>query len=115
MKLTIGTGVLVGLIMSAAQAVPAAEDNIVTVQDLYQECRASDTVKDAFEHGLCTGYIAGVGDMYLASCGHPITYGAMVQAFENWAPAHPQDWSKPQAAGVIAALSSVWPCGKSPQ
>lgn len=113
MKWLIGT--LVGLIViGSAQAQRTADNNTVTVQDLYQECRATGAGAEAFKLGLCTGYIAGVGDMYLASCRRVISYGAMVQAFENWAPAHPQDWSKPQAEGVMAALSSVWSCGKSP-
>jgi hypothetical protein len=115
MKWLIGTSALVGLILiSSAQTQQAADNNIVTVQDLYQECRATGNAVASARNLLCAGYIAGVGDMYLASCRQVIPYGAMILAFMNWAPAHPQDWSKPQAEGVVAALSSVWPCGKSP-
>jgi hypothetical protein len=111
-------GALVGLIvMSSAQAQPAADNNTVTVQDLYQKCRAA-AVEKAFEQGVCAGYVGGVGDMlaYTGRCPAMIgaTYGAMVQAFENWAPAHPRDWTKQQAEGVVAALFSAWSCGKSP-
>jgi len=122
MKLMIGTGALMGLIVSAAQALPAGDSNFVTVQELYEECRATgvgsaDAAIAAARNALCGGYIAGVGDTLVHTGGCPAligaSYGAMVQAFKNWAPAHPQDWSKQQVEGVIAALSTVWSCGKS--
>jgi hypothetical protein len=113
MKPMIGTGVLVGLIvLGSAQELRAADDHVVTVQELYQRCRAIDAadVTRPYDVGLCDGYISGVGDMYLTKCHITASYGAMAQSFMNWAPAHPQDWLKPQLYGVLAALSSVWLC-----
>jgi len=127
MKWLIGIGLLVGpTVINSAQAPRPSENNFVTVQELYQECRTGATdavnaetaVSIAHNFGLCAGYIAGIGDMlaYTGRCPalNGATYGAMVQAFENWAPAHPQEWTKQQAEGVVAALSSAWSCGKSP-
>ena len=68
---------------------------------------------------LCTGYISGVGDMMakygklqaagFSMCGSP-SNGAMAQAFENWAKAHPEPWADPQILGVATALTVTWPC-----
>jgi hypothetical protein len=42
--------------------------------------------------------------------GTAVSYAAMVQAFENWAAAHPERWSDPSTDSVMAALAAAWPC-----
>lgn len=85
-----------------------------TIQSMYENCTDTEG-----KMALCDGYISGVGDMMDANgklhapgfsmCGSP-SYGAMIQAFKNWAPQHPELWSKPQLFGVAAALMVTWPC-----
>ena len=38
------------------------------------------------------------------------TGGAMIQAFENWAAAHPEEWNNPANVGAMLALRATWPC-----
>jgi hypothetical protein len=80
---------------------------------------------------FCFGYISGVSAMMTMNginLGHnpelwselhgwamceadPASpLGAKVQAFKNYAAAHPEIWGQLMAAGVIQALNSVWPC-----
>jgi Rap1a immunity proteins len=92
-----------------------------TVQGLYRQCKsqAADPLESKFQEALCATYIAGVGDTLQAQgaggakifsiCAKP-SYGAMVQAFVNWAEANPREWGKNRLFGVIAALSKNWPC-----
>jgi|CXWL01.1.fsa_nt_gi hypothetical protein len=70
----------------------------------------------------CIGYISAVWDVLtvasaddiqvdraFAVCGR-VKYGAMVQAFVNWAEKHPERWEKPRSLGVALALGGLWPC-----
>jgi hypothetical protein len=38
------------------------------------------------------------------------TYGALKQAFVNWAEKHPEKWTEFADLGVIIALRETWPC-----
>ncbi len=114
----------------------AGADNISgTVQDLYQKC-TNTSPKQLFDEASCMGYVAGIGDLLgyygtvwsrhksnddelskarrvilrtAAICGNP-TYGAMEQAFLNWAKNNPEKWNWSQAGGVASALRERWPC-----
>jgi hypothetical protein len=96
-----------------------------TVQQLYDDCKQEGSgAGTAF---FCLGYIGGVADtMNLlevkpkdgaarnpnAMCaGGRYTYGATRQAFMNWAPKHPELWTKYMLVGVVLALQETWPCG----
>jgi len=46
----------------------------------------------------------------LSLCGVGSTYGAEQQAFENWARAHPEEWTESSSVGVVVALRGTWPC-----
>src|SRR5262245_46587890 len=103
---------------SSANAAPLD----TTVQGLYRQCKSADA--DASPNGqlgrlACVAYIAGVGDTLqvqgdggakiMSICAKP-SYGAMVQAFVNWAEANPREWGKNRLVGVVVALSKNWPC-----
>ena len=80
--------------------------------------------------GICIGLIAGVSSVMLlnvgllkgattsdgialpAMCptGRPPSYGAMIQAFVNWAEVHPEEWDTSADIGIIFALQEKWPC-----
>jgi hypothetical protein len=92
-----------------------------TVQGLYMACK--ETNMDQFDRGRCLGFISGIGDvmavigsgrhdLQLGLCGPSPTptYGAMIQAFMNWAEKHPEQWNIAQEAGVVIALRETWPC-----
>jgi hypothetical protein len=83
--------VLIAAVMLSFWLFPTFADTPYrTVQDLYQMC------KDSEKDFICIGYISGVGDLMqaigvehpdlqaFAMYGKP-SYGAMEQAFKNWA------------------------------
>jgi hypothetical protein len=104
-----------------------------TVQHLRDQC--SDHANEV-EHVTCLGYISGAADMMvmasnvlefsktnlpgnpgviaminsLAICAKDVSYGAMRQAFYNFATAHPEDWNHPAMDTLLAALRDKWPC-----
>jgi hypothetical protein len=97
-----------------------AADPHLTIQGLYDDCKNYSSVQSSF----CLGYISGIGDAMhfiegfrkkmpdvesFAMCGAP-SYGAMVQAFINWAEKHPEDWMRSRVYGVMLALGQTWPC-----
>jgi hypothetical protein len=111
------------LTVFAASLFPqVASANDQNIQRLYYMCQKPD---GSIERTICAGYISGIADVMLlfaakpkntdtaldafSMCGTP-SHGAMVQAFVNWAEQHPEEWEKPQAAGVIIALRLKWPC-----
>jgi len=77
----------------------------------------------------CAAYISGVGGVIetngialsrftprdanvlktISACGDT-TVGASVQAFKNWAQAHPELWTQDAPSGVMMALRQTWPC-----
>ena len=95
----------------------------MTVQGLYQLCKSDNSnplIKNT-DTIHCYAYISGIADLLVVQgaggakimsiCAKPTpSYGAMVQAFVNWASAHPEEWGKPRVSGVLAALSKSWPC-----
>ncbi len=98
----------------------------LSVQGLYQTCKAPDGATDA---SPCLEYIAGIADQMVlisalrttlhpdswrlvssrAICNAP-SYGAMRQSFINWAEKHPESWSRARSTGVIEALYETWSC-----
>jgi hypothetical protein len=105
--------------ISSASAAPLD----MTVQGLYQQCKSEDvkTIDGQIDTVQCYSYISGVGDLLAAqgASGAKImsicakstpSYGAMVQAFVNWAEAHPQEWGKNRLLGVVVALGRSWLC-----
>jgi hypothetical protein len=102
----------------ACQAAPAAADDAVPgidkiqdqVQGIYEVCQAP---RQSADWNLCVGYIEGAADQLAAvnlTCPGGVAYFAMVQAFMNWAAAHPEKWTMPRGDGVFHALSETWPC-----
>ena len=87
---------------------------------------------------FCLGYIKGIGDLMFANgivrdhipttntmartylgntggCTGDAAHGepagaAMIQAFANWAAAHPERWGDRAWTGVVKALAKAWPC-----
>lgn len=51
----------------------------------------------------------------IAICsGRPVPiYAARIQAFMNWARAHPEKWNLTDFEGVVLALRESWPCKNS--
>jgi hypothetical protein len=98
------------------------EKSPVTTQDLYRACQAPQGRTD---YGFCLGYIVAAGNlMALNSIQGPNKFTicpadrrppsgeAMIQAFSNWAQAHPQEWSDDSLIGLTLALQATWPCPK---
>jgi Rap1a immunity proteins len=95
------------------------------VQKLVQECGANNPSYDLF---YCLGRVGGISDvmglngiamrkqpsfeiLQLSICSNrPPSYGARVQAFTNWARAHPERWGDQDFVGVIVAPRETWPC-----
>jgi hypothetical protein len=91
-----------------------------SIQDLYTQCKSSDSEIRI----LCISYIAGVmetmelvgGDGTTTSQQFGIcttdfvSFGAGVQVFINWAEKHPKAWNDARNFGVIMALRGAWPC-----
>lgn len=94
------------------------------VQTLLSWCKSPN---ESQLYSGCIGYISGAADLmqaisvldvkdplikpFLGLCGRP-TYGAMIQAFINWAEAHPEEWSTDRSLGVASALRQKWPCAQ---
>lgn len=111
--------VVMGLALIAPTHIEAQE--VDTVQNFVLAC---DRI--GVDSGYCTGYVAGIAAMMTGNCsamragygGAPgfaaavesHTYGAMVQAFRNWARDNPQDWGLPAVNGIIKAMVATFPC-----
>jgi hypothetical protein len=95
---------------------PASGAGTKTVQDLINDCRSGVN----YEQAYCLGFIAGSvmlhnGDsvavtLWAACSADEPTFGAMRQAFLNWADKHPEDWNIGALAGVALAIKATWPC-----
>jgi len=109
------------LMPSAADA-----DNFDTVQDVLPDCEAA-AHSDFDDYGsfYCLGLAAGVGAVSSYNCysqadgdrpnpllssDGEVTNGARIQAFVNWARAHPEHWSLDATTGMIVALNRTFPC-----
>jgi hypothetical protein len=98
--------------------VAGALGELQSVQSLLDACKSSTA---SVQYAACVGYIAGVGDMMqmlgvdkeqhtlFAICAKP-SYGAMVQAYINWAEANPKEWGENRLFGVMLALGENWAC-----
>jgi hypothetical protein len=100
-----------------------ADDKGATVQRLLDMC---NTPVGSPLEAYCLGFVGGMGNVMLMNghslrslkpssaalslCAKDITYGAEIQAFKNWAQAHPENWQMPDQAGVVIALRELWPC-----
>ena len=112
-----------GLALALTAAPPLSRADVPNVQKLLEECNAAPGTDDFF---LCIGYVGGIGDAMILNgvdarrkainpmlviCDEEgISYGAMIQAFKNWAQQHPETWGSPQYRGVATALRESWPC-----
>jgi hypothetical protein len=96
-----------------------------TVQQLFSECEAGmNNEGSVFNYGYCLGAVAGVSQVMAANCDGgksepslawlsaslPPSHGAGVQAFVNWAEAHPEQWGAYELTGVILAIRQTFPC-----
>ena len=119
----LGLGILLALL---ALAPGTAHANNYTVQDLLQMCNSPEGSQDFV---YCVGYIGGLGDTLamngatlpslpqrdanlirgISICGN-ISLEAAIQAFKNWAQAHPERWTEPAPPEVALALVQSWPC-----
>ena len=129
-KHTLGCAALAVLCTTAARA-QETKPPLMTVQKLYiKYCMAESP-----DYSVCAAYIGGVADEMRqigmlvrtlptgtpitvvralapeAICGdYTATNGDEVQAFKNWAQPNPKYWAEPAYSGVVAALTSMWPC-----
>jgi hypothetical protein len=110
-----------------------SEESKQDVQQLYRQCKTP--AKDV-ERTFCVAFISGVAEQmiatgklaakqreegnlandkdrallsFLSAC-PKASFGAMVQAFINWAERHPEEWSSPRQLGVMQVLRETWPC-----
>ena len=89
-----------------------------SIQYLYEECTAESSGRQLF----CDGFISATFDSMWLLGGSastrtlgicvdtPVTYGASVQVFKNWAQKHPEKWSIDRLYGVMWALQEAYPC-----
>ena len=117
----------VGISNAYAAAESTPTEPWLTVQSLYQFCESNE---GSTAWITCASYVIGVSTM-MESNGSLVRNGldtspgvlatsmcnsttisnlAVVQAFKNWAAAHPEQWTSPGSDGVIYALSGLWPC-----
>src|SRR5262245_32965256 len=90
------------------------------VQQLYEACSHKTADRDGM---FCMGFMtamlhtmrmfggaddAGVRFSFGVCSKDPISYGAAIQSFLNWAEKHPEQWSKSMETGVIQALRETW-------
>jgi hypothetical protein len=117
-----GTAASLGADRSAPVDLAAlqAKDPTTSVQALYEACKSADS---SGRQMYCIGYISAMADhmwllggdgstrALLGTCTDtPVTYGAAVQTFKNWAQKHPEKWNVDRMYGVIWALQETWPC-----
>jgi hypothetical protein len=93
--------------ISHPQSYARSEDmlDVFNVQTLDRYCKSP--AQEPL-HWECFGYVRAVTDMLIAQkiicVGDRFSYGAMTQAFVNWADAHPEKWNEFQVIGVTQAL-----------
>ncbi|MES2550064.1 MAG: Rap1a/Tai family immunity protein [Pseudomonadota bacterium] len=92
------------------------------VQKLLNDCESDE----AFAYGACLGMARGTAAVMQFNCSlyqdgtstitffaadsSNATYGAMIQAFINWARANPSEWGTRGELGMITALRETFPC-----
>jgi hypothetical protein len=130
-KLLFASTATVAIVLGATP-LRSAESKL-NVQDLYRQC--TKPALDA-ERTFCVAFISGIAEQmiatgfgfrqrraeggfldrddrnivsFLSACTRA-SFGAMVQAFVNWAEKHPEKWSTSRQLGVMMALRETWPC-----
>lgn len=99
-----------------------AQENPQDVQQLLNDCESNQDLR----FGLCLGTIRGAAAVMQLNCSFyrdgantvttlaadpsDATYGAMKQAFINWARANPAEWGRRGELGMIDALRETFPC-----
>jgi len=94
------------LFIALAILMTAAPARAEKTGELYTACTSKDPAQEEF----CLGFLAG--SVHWLSCEGNPTYGALEQAFKNWAAKHPETWGFPAWLGVSLAISPVWHCGQ---
>jgi Rap1a immunity proteins len=116
-SMTASLALALALALTVAPPLSRADAPSDNVQELLGMCNAEEDYKKI----SCLSYVSGIGDAMLLNgkidplgqmsiCAEKITYGAMEQAFKNWAQKHPERWGHLRYVGVIAALRESWPC-----
>ena len=98
------------LLLPPSYAGGATLQDVFNVKTLHQACIAP---KESQTFGRCFGYVQGVADAMMGKTfclGDRVDYSALIQAYNNWAAAHPEKWTEFQIIGVMTALSEKWPC-----
>jgi hypothetical protein len=99
-----------------------AQDPAQDVQTMLNDCESDK----AFGYAACLGTVRGTSAVMQLNCSlyrdgagtvtalaadsSEATYGAMVQAFINWARANPAKWGTRGEVGIITALRETFPC-----
>jgi len=113
------------LIFAALACIPQLT-NADTIQDGRNACRHIDNLNSASDAelvgiGKCLGMADGVVQVMVYNCilaadapvpkaSAPPSIGAAIQAFLNWADAHPERWGDSFSAGMMAAAMDTFPC-----
>jgi hypothetical protein len=107
----IPSALFVVAILVAGEAAMSARATEPDVESLLSYCTAPDASTEA---SLCLGYISGLADQLFNDgilCATPVPpYGAMQQAFVDWATRNPDIWTLPRYVGVKNALVATWAC-----
>lgn len=93
-----------------------------TVQSLLEDCNSTAAERRLY----CLGMVGGVSGVMNSNCmmletGNPsapqlaastgkITFGALEQAFKNWAAAHPEGWGYGATVGLMLSMRETFPC-----
>lgn len=115
---------VIGVVATICAAMPGvllAEADSGNIQDLLVDCESRDNL----DFGICIGVMKGVSAVADLNCDairrgdkadiwtaetDGVTFGAMRQAFINWAKANPDMWSFDGAWGATVAISDTFPC-----
>jgi hypothetical protein len=119
------------VVLSTSAPVPTFADFEKTewdVQDLYKQCTyrgsldrifclefVSAVTREVFTNGLALKDIKNPPDLMTMSIPSAcpksiISNDAMVEAFNEWANEHFEEWSASARTGVMQAVSDKWPC-----
>jgi hypothetical protein len=114
------------LTVVAASALISALASDYTTQELLNDCHGRDK-------SFCLGFLAGAAGilsemhddgvdtvptkqenvrLVVSACTSEVTFGAMRQAFINWAEKNPREWGFSARNGAMLALQATWPCPK---
>jgi hypothetical protein len=112
---------VIATIWAGVPGVVSAEDASNDIQELLFDCESADSL----DFGICIGVMKGVSGVADLNCEalrkgaradiwaaetDDVTFGAMKQAFINWAKANPDMWSYDGSWGATVAISNTFPC-----